>query len=69
MALKDAGLGRSLGSRHRQWCGADIAALVASLFMRGIFNFVPTTSWAYDSCLCVFSNVGPYKNLIGNFHP
>lgn len=72
--LKDAGLGRS---SHLTAIGGgvvqDIATFVASLFMRGIvWNYVPTTLLGMaDSCLGGKSsiNVGPYKNLIGNFHP
>jgi len=74
VALKDAGLGRSsqltaIGGGVVQ----DIATFVASLFMRGIpWSYVPTTFLGMaDSCLGGKSsiNVGPYKNLIGNFHP
>jgi len=74
VALKDAGLGRSssltaIGGGVVQ----DIATFLASLFMRGIpWNYVPTTCLGMsDSCLGGKSsiNVGPYKNLIGNFHP
>lgn len=74
VALKDAGLGRSsqltaIGGGVVQ----DIATFLASLFMRGIpWNYVPTTFLGMaDSCLGGKSsiNVGPYKNLIGNFHP
>ena len=74
VALKDAGLGRS--SRLTAIGGGvvqDIATFVASLFMRGIaWSYVPTTFLGMaDSCLGGKSsiNVGPYKNLIGNFHP
>ena len=74
IALKDAGLGRS--SRLTAIGGGvvqDIATFVASLFMRGIpWSYVPTTFLGMaDSCLGGKSsiNVGPYKNLIGNFHP
>ncbi len=74
VALKDAGLGRS--SRLTAIGGGvvqDIATFVASLFMRGIpWDYVPTTFLGMaDSCLGGKSsiNVGPYKNLIGNFHP
>ena len=74
VALKDAGLGRSsqltaIGGGVVQ----DIATFLASLFMRGIpWSYVPTTFLGMaDSCLGGKSsiNVGPYKNLIGNFHP
>lgn len=74
VALKDAGLGRSsqltaIGGGVVQ----DIATFLASLFMRGIpWSYVPTTLLGMaDSCLGGKSsiNVGPYKNLIGNFHP
>ena len=51
----------------------DIATIVSSLYMRGIkWNYIPTTFLGMtDSCLGGKSsiNVGPYKNLIGNFHP
>jgi 3-dehydroquinate synthase len=74
VALKQAGLGRS--SRLAAIGGGvvqDIATFVASLFMRGIsWSYVPTTFLGMaDSCLGGKSsiNVGPYKNLIGNFHP
>jgi len=74
VALKDAGLGRSsqltaIGGGVVQ----DIATFLASLFMRGIpWSYIPTTFLGMaDSCLGGKSsiNVGPYKNLIGNFHP
>jgi len=74
VAMKQAGLGRSssitaIGGGVVQ----DIATFVASLFMRGIqWRYVPTTFLGMtDSCLGGKSsiNVGPYKNLIGNFHP
>jgi len=74
VALKDAGLGRSsqltaIGGGVVQ----DIATFLASLFMRGVpWSYVPTTFLGMaDSCLGGKSsiNVGPYKNLIGNFHP
>lgn len=74
VALKDASLGRSsqltaIGGGVVQ----DIATFLASLFMRGIpWSYVPTTFLGMaDSCLGGKSsiNVGPYKNLIGNFHP
>ena len=74
VAMKQAGLGRS--SRIAAIGGGvvqDIATFVASLFMRGIpWSYVPTTFLGMaDSCLGGKSsiNVGPYKNLIGNFHP
>lgn len=74
VALKQAGLGRS--SRIAAIGGGviqDVATFVASLFMRGIsWSYVPTTFLGMaDSCLGGKSsiNVGPYKNLIGNFHP
>ena len=73
-ALKQAGLGRS--SRIAAIGGGvvqDIATFVASLYMRGIaWSYVPTTFLGMaDSCLGGKSsiNVGPYKNLIGNFYP
>lgn len=74
IALKKAGLGRS--SRIAAIGGGvvqDIATFVASLYMRGIsWSYVPTTFLGMtDSCLGGKSsiNAGPYKNLIGNFHP
>lgn len=54
-------------------CVQDIGTLVASLYMRGIeWTFVPTTLAAMgDSCIGGKSsiNVGPIKNLVGNFYP
>jgi 3-dehydroquinate synthase len=51
----------------------DLTAFVASIYMRGIpWIFVPTTILAMvDSCIGGKSsiNVGPYKNLVGTFHP
>lgn len=51
----------------------DVAAFVASIFMRGVnWKYYPTTLLAMaDSCIGGKSsiNVGPYKNLVGNFHP
>jgi 3-dehydroquinate synthase len=51
----------------------DVAAFAASVFMRGIaWKYVPTTVLAMaDSCIGGKSsiNVGPYKNLVGTFHP
>jgi len=51
----------------------DIASFVASVYMRGIrWSYDPTTVLAMvDSCIGGKSsiNVGPYKNLIGTFHP
>jgi 3-dehydroquinate synthase len=51
----------------------DIAGFVASVYMRGVpWNYFPTTLLAMaDSCIGGKSsiNVGPYKNLIGTFHP
>ena len=74
VALKQAGFGR--GSQLLAIGGGvvqDIATFVASLYMRGIaWSYVPTTFLGItDSCLGGKSsiNVGPYKNLIGNFHP
>jgi 3-dehydroquinate synthase len=74
MALKQAGLGR--GSHLGAIGGGviqDIATFVASLYMRGIrWSYAPTTFLGMtDSCLGGKSsiNVGPYKNLVGNFHP
>jgi 3-dehydroquinate synthase len=51
----------------------DISAFVASIYMRGIaWTYIPTTILAMvDSCIGGKSsiNVGPYKNLVGTFHP
>ena len=51
----------------------DIAAFVASVYMRGLtWSYVPTTVLAMvDSCIGGKSsiNVGEYKNLVGTFHP
>jgi 3-dehydroquinate synthase len=51
----------------------DIAAFIASVYMRGVeWVYVPTTLLAMaDSCIGGKSsiNVGPYKNLVGTFHP
>lgn len=51
----------------------DIAAFAASVYMRGLrWSYVPTTVLAMvDSCIGGKSsiNVGPYKNLVGTFHP
>ena len=51
----------------------DISAFVASVYMRGLtWSYVPTTVLAMvDSCIGGKSsiNVGPYKNLIGTYHP
>lgn len=51
----------------------DIAAFTASIYMRGIdWIYVPTSLLSMvDSCIGGKSsiNVGPYKNLVGTFHP
>lgn len=51
----------------------DLSAFIASIYMRGIsWSYVPTTLLAMvDSCIGGKSsiNVGPYKNLVGTFHP
>ncbi len=51
----------------------DITAFVASIYMRGLsWDYMPTTVLAMvDSCIGGKSsiNVGPYKNLVGTFHP
>ncbi len=51
----------------------DVTCFVASIYMRGVrWSYVPTTLLAMtDSCIGGKSsiNVGPYKNLIGTFHP
>lgn len=51
----------------------DVVAFVASVFMRGInWIYFPTTLLAMaDSCIGGKSsiNVGPYKNIVGTFHP
>lgn len=51
----------------------DIVAFIASIYMRGVpWTYIPTTFLAMaDSCIGGKSsiNVGPYKNLVGTFHP
>jgi 3-dehydroquinate synthase len=51
----------------------DLTAFAASIYMRGVpWIYVPTTILAMvDSCIGGKSsiNVGPYKNLVGTFHP
>jgi len=51
----------------------DISAFIASVYMRGLrWSYIPTTVLAMvDSCIGGKSsiNVGPYKNLVGTFHP
>ncbi len=51
----------------------DITGFAASVYMRGLpWIYVPTTVLAMvDSCIGGKSsiNVGPYKNLVGTFHP
>ena len=51
----------------------DLATAAASLYMRGLpWRYAPTTLLGMaDSCIGGKSslNVGPYKNLAGNFHP
>ncbi len=51
----------------------DLSAFIASMYMRGLdWTYVPTTVLAMvDSCIGGKSsiNVGPYKNLVGTFHP
>ena len=51
----------------------DICAFAASVYMRGLsWSYIPTTVLAMvDSCIGGKSsiNVGPYKNLVGTFHP
>ncbi len=51
----------------------DFVAFAASIYMRGVeWHYVPTTILAMvDSCIGGKSsiNVGPYKNLVGTFHP
>jgi 3-dehydroquinate synthase len=51
----------------------DLSAFIASVYMRGLtWNYLPTTVLAMvDSCIGGKSsiNVGPYKNLVGTFHP
>jgi 3-dehydroquinate synthase len=73
-ALRDMGIGRgesvvALGGGIVQ----DVSTLAVSLYMRGIpWTYVPTTLLGMaDSCIGGKSsiNVGPYKNLAGNFHP
>ncbi len=51
----------------------DLSAFVASVYMRGLtWTYLPTTVLSMvDSCIGGKSsiNVGPYKNLVGTFHP
>lgn len=51
----------------------DVTGFAASIYMRGVqWSYVPTTLLAMtDSCIGGKSsiNVGPYKNLVGTFHP
>jgi 3-dehydroquinate synthase len=51
----------------------DLSAFIASVYMRGVtWSYMPTTVLAMvDSCIGGKSsiNVGPYKNLVGTFHP
>lgn len=51
----------------------DVAGFVASIYMRGVkWEYAPTTLLAMvDSCIGGKSsiNAGPYKNLVGTFHP
>jgi len=51
----------------------DLTAFAASIYMRGAsWSYVPTTILSMvDSCIGGKSsiNVGPYKNLVGTFHP
>lgn len=51
----------------------DVAAFIASVYMRGLkWKYYPTTLLAMvDSCIGGKSsiNVGPYKNLVGTYHP
>lgn len=51
----------------------DLSAFIGSIYMRGLrWTYVPTTVLAMvDSCIGGKSsiNVGPYKNLVGTFHP
>jgi 3-dehydroquinate synthase len=51
----------------------DLTAFAASIYMRGVqWVYIPTTILGMvDSCIGGKSsiNVGPYKNLVGTFHP
>ncbi|MDE8345169.1 MAG: 3-dehydroquinate synthase [Acidocella sp.] len=51
----------------------DITCFVATVYMRGLpWSYVPTTLLGMvDSCIGGKSsiNVGPYKNILGSFHP
>lgn len=51
----------------------DIVGFIASVYMRGVsWTYFPTTLLAMaDSCVGGKSsiNVGPYKNIVGTFHP
>lgn len=73
-ALREAGVSRrtrliAVGGGIVQ----DVAGFVASIYMRGLkWDYAPTTLLAMvDSCIGGKSsiNVGPYKNLVGTFHP
>ncbi|MDP1912754.1 3-dehydroquinate synthase family protein [Brevundimonas sp.] len=74
LALREAGASRrtrliAVGGGIVQ----DVAGFVASIYMRGLkWDYAPTTLLAMvDSCIGGKSsiNVGPYKNLVGTFHP
>ncbi len=51
----------------------DVVSFVASVYMRGLkWRYIPSTLLAMaDSCIGGKSsiNVGPYKNLVGTYHP
>jgi 3-dehydroquinate synthase len=71
---------RSLGANRQTHLFAigggviqDLASFIASVYMRGLeWSYLPTTVLGMvDSCIGGKSsiNVGPYKNLLGTFHP
>jgi 3-dehydroquinate synthase len=69
-------LGASRGSHVYSFGGGiiqDLSTFCASVYMRGIkWTYVPTTLLGMvDSCIGGKSsiNVGPYKNIAGNFYP
>lgn len=73
-AMRSKGIQR--GSHLEAFGGGiiqDLATITASLYMRGIdWSYYPTTLLGMvDSCIGGKSsiNVGPYKNIAGNFYP
>jgi 3-dehydroquinate synthase len=72
-ALRSRGVNRSATLVAGGGILQDIASFAASIYMRGVpWSYFPTTVLAMvDSCIGGKSsiNVGPYKNLVGTFHP